>query len=95
MWIGTGAARGSRLPLVALLAILVLAGVVPDDVWAPGLSEPLDDDGLGRCLDLSVGASTDLIEPPRIRLARLPAAGDPVSTDRTGLTATDRAPPRV
>jgi hypothetical protein len=96
MWIGAGSARGSRLPLVALLAILVsiAAGVVPDDVWAPGLSDPLDDDGLAGWVDREIGAIADLIPPPRLRPARLPVAGDPVSTDWTGLTPTDRAPPR-
>src|SRR5262245_43657718 len=49
MWIGAGAARWSRLAVVALLAILVplASGVVADDVWpAAGLSEQLGDDGL-------------------------------------------------
>jgi len=97
MWIGAGAARWSRLAVVAMLAILVplASGVVSDDVGAVGLTEQLGDDGLARPVDHTVGAIAGLVVPPRVRLARLVVADDPVSAGWTGLTPTDRAPPRV
>lgn len=99
MRMGAGAVRWSRLVLVTLLAILVplAAGVVPDDVWVAGPSEQLEDhDGPGRpAWSTAVAFTADLPTPPRSRLARRPVGDDPVEASRTGLTPTDRAPPRV
>ena len=99
MRIGAGAVRWDRRALVALLVILVplAAALVPGDVWAAGLPEPLEDsEGLGHlACSAAVGSSVDVAAPPGFRLAHLALADEPVVAGWIGLPPTDRGPPRA
>jgi hypothetical protein len=94
-----GAARWGRLLLAALLVVLLplAADLVADGVWVADLSEQaVDDDGLRPLASADpVGSAAALPAPIRTRVARLSLADDPVAESWTGLTSTDRAPPRA
>lgn len=98
MLMGRGAARRCRLLLVTLLVVLlsVMAGLLAEDGWVPGLAQISDgDDRPTAVADAATPAVGVLIAPARPGRPGPPAAGRDAVVSRPGLTGADRAPPRI